>query len=88
MITYLFHQAGSIPGIPGTFANVRVDVADDGSLAVKPLYPIAAITAEITDDRAVVEPSVEAQQAPIVSEQVEALPVADQTVPLPHTNGG
>ncbi len=40
MTQYLFYQAGSIPGIPGTFANCRVDVADDGTLTQTPL-PLA-----------------------------------------------
>ncbi len=37
MITYFFPEPGSIPGIPGLFAGVRVDVADDGSFEVSPL---------------------------------------------------
>ncbi len=34
---YLFPEPGSIPGIPGLFSGVRVDVADDGSFEVLPL---------------------------------------------------
>jgi len=37
MITYFFPEPGSIPGIPGLFAGVRVDVADDGTFEVSPL---------------------------------------------------
>lgn len=33
----IFNESGSIAGIPGTFANVRVDVADDGTLTQTPL---------------------------------------------------
>ncbi len=34
---YLFPEPGSVPGIPGLFAGVRVDVADDGTFKVSPL---------------------------------------------------
>jgi hypothetical protein len=34
---YLFPEPGSVPGIPGLFCGVRVDVADDGSFEVSPL---------------------------------------------------
>lgn len=34
---YLFPQSGSVPGIPGPFVNVRVDVADDGTYTTQPL---------------------------------------------------
>jgi len=34
---YLFPEPGSVPGIPGLFAGVRVDVEDDGSFEVSPL---------------------------------------------------
>jgi hypothetical protein len=37
MITYLFPEPGSVPGIPGLFAGVRVDVEDDGTYKVSPL---------------------------------------------------
>jgi len=35
--SYFFHEPGSVPGIPGLFAGVRVDVYDDGTHAVLPL---------------------------------------------------
>ena len=34
---YLFPEPGSVPGIPGLFSGVRVDVADDGTFKVSPL---------------------------------------------------
>lgn len=37
MTTYIFNESGCIPGIPGTFANCRVDVHDDGNLFALPL---------------------------------------------------
>ncbi len=37
MTHYLFYQAGSIPGIPGTFAGVRADVDEDGNVTTSPL---------------------------------------------------
>ncbi len=37
MSHYIFNESGSIPGIPGTFANCRVDIADDGTQTVTPL---------------------------------------------------
>lgn len=37
MMTYLFPEPGSIPGIPGLFSGVKVDVADDGTFKVSPL---------------------------------------------------
>ena len=36
--SYFFgDQAGSIPGIPGTFSHCRVDTADDGTITALPL---------------------------------------------------
>ena len=34
---YLFPEPGSVPGIPGLFSGVRVDVEDDGTFTVSPL---------------------------------------------------
>ena len=34
---YLFPEPGSVPGIPGLFSGVRVDVEDDGTFKVSPL---------------------------------------------------
>ncbi len=34
---YLFPEPGSIPGIPGLFSGVRVDVAADGTFKASPL---------------------------------------------------
>lgn len=31
MTHYLFHEPGSIPGVPGTFAHCLVELPDDGS---------------------------------------------------------
>lgn len=32
--SYIFHEPGSIPGVPGQFAHALVSVADDGTLTV------------------------------------------------------
>lgn len=37
MSSHIFNEASSIAGIPGTFANCRVDIADDGTLTQTPL---------------------------------------------------
>lgn len=40
MSHYLFHQSGTIPGIPGTFGNCRIDIAEDGTLTESPLFAL------------------------------------------------
>lgn len=37
MTSYIFHEAGSIPGIPGTFAHCRIEVDEDGNVETTPL---------------------------------------------------
>ena len=37
MTHYLFPETGCIPGVPGTFAGCRVDIADDGTVTTQPL---------------------------------------------------
>ena len=73
---YIFNEAGSIPGIPGTFANCRVDVAEDGTYTVQPLaqHPAMVVTSEvpvvISVDEAVKAPAESAPTSDIVQEQV------------------
>jgi hypothetical protein len=49
---YIFNEPGVIPGIPGTFAQVRIDIADDGTLTVSPLpqYPHFEAAEAVLDD--------------------------------------
>jgi hypothetical protein len=37
MTHFVFHEQGSIPGVPGTFAHCLVVIEGDGSLTVTPL---------------------------------------------------
>lgn len=60
MTTYIFNEPGCIPGVPGTFAGVRVTVAEDGTLDVQPLAQHLAFEAA----------SEEETPSPIVQEQV------------------
>ena len=39
LMIWTFHEPGCIPGMPGLFANCRVEVAEDGSTTVLPLFP-------------------------------------------------
>ncbi|MFL5626384.1 MAG: hypothetical protein ACJ788_12400 [Ktedonobacteraceae bacterium] len=67
--TYIFHESGCIPGIPGTFSNCRVDVHDDGSLMAWPLH--SDFTPTITTVEGTTSFSVEAvKPEDIVQEQV------------------
>ncbi len=45
---YIFNEPGSIPGIPGTFANCRVEIDAAGAISVVPLdqHPAFAASAE------------------------------------------
>jgi hypothetical protein len=79
MTTYIFNEAGSIPGIPGTFSNCRVDV-NDGGLMVWPLR--SGFTPTITTVKGTTSFSVEAvkpedksaEEAPPASENTPAEP--------------
>jgi len=35
--SYFFHEPGSVPGLPGLFSGVRVDIEEDGTHTVSPL---------------------------------------------------
>jgi hypothetical protein len=61
---YIFNEAGSIAGIPGTFANVRVDIADDGTQTVTPLatHPAFVPAPEETPVQAVQDEAVTAPE--------------------------
>jgi hypothetical protein len=62
---YLFPEPGSVPGIPGLFAGMRVDVADDGTYEVSPLaqHPHFEAAAEEAPTSDVTE-TVEAAKVP------------------------
>ena len=81
---YIFNEAGSIPGIPGTFANCQVTIDDAGNLLALPLaqHPAMVVTtsfevvvtpvSEGTPMEPLIEPiATPAESAPtIVQEQV------------------
>lgn len=98
MITYLFNQPGSIPGIPGTFAGVRVDVAEDGTFQVLSLPQVPHIieatattnvSTALPEIPSVLPPAALSQQeepiAPIVTtEQEETAPASEQLASSPE----
>ena len=68
---WTFHQASHIPGMPGgDFSNCRVDVHEDGTHTVLPLYPVA----DEPPDNDAAKPE-DAATEPI------AVPVAPETQP-------
>ncbi len=71
---YIFNEAGSIPGIPGTFANCQVTIDDAGNLTQAPLMALeeAPPVSEGTPTEPLIEPvATPAESAPdIVQEQV------------------
>jgi hypothetical protein len=75
MTHFIFNESGSIAGIPGTFANCRVDIADDGTLTQTPLPVHPAFVASDEPEEAQVETPQEviAQPAEIAIE-VETSP--------------
>ena len=71
MSVYIFHEAGVIPGVPGTFSNCRVEVGDDGQVTVLPLAPTPApLPAPATGGAE--EPPIEIESATVVPEQAPA----------------
>ncbi len=67
---YLFPEPGSVPGIPGLFSGVRVDVADDGTFKVSPL-PVHPHFA----------PAPVEEEAPAEVEQAEPTPIRKKKAP-------
>lgn len=91
MTTYLFNQPGVIPGVPGTFAGVRVDVDEAGNLTQTPLaqHPSfeAAIDAVMSEeDPGKADPELPAISAPVAVEQETV--VQEQAAPAPQSIGG
>ena len=70
MSVYIFHEAGVIPGVPGTFSNCRVEVGDDGQVTVLPLAPTPAPLPAPANDAE--EPPIEIESATVVPEQAPA----------------
>jgi hypothetical protein len=71
--TYFFYESGSIPGVPGLFAGVRVDVSDEGEVKVTPLarhLAYAPETSEATHQALEVE-DVPAEQTPHIEDTPE-----------------
>jgi hypothetical protein len=74
--TYIFNEPGSIPGIPGTFANCRVDIDEAGNLLALPLAQHPAMVVAPVSEGTPTEPLIEsiatlAESTPtIVQEQV------------------
>lgn len=94
MTTYIFNQAGSIPGIPGTFAGCRVDVDEEGNIIETPLaqHPAfeAAIDAVMSEDPGKTDPELPAISAPVAvaQETVVQEQVTPPAEPVPYLNGG
>lgn len=78
MSSYVFTQPGSIPGIPGLFANCRVEIDEAGNVSETPLshQPAEGIEAAPPEPEA---PPIE--QATIVQEQ-------EAPTPAPQFIGG
>ncbi len=74
---YLFPEPGSVPGIPGLFSGVRVDVADDGTFKVSPLpvHPHFA-PAPVEEEAEAVEEEKEVP-TPIRKKQAKTPPVEE-----------
>jgi len=67
---YLFPEPGSVPGIPGLFAGVRVDVADDGTFKVSPLPVHPHFAPAPVEEEA--EAEVEQEPTPVRKKQAKA----------------
>jgi hypothetical protein len=63
MTHFIFNQAGSIPGIPGTFAHCRVDIDEAGNVTETPL-PLTPMVSEDTEPMEAVKAPVQAEEAP------------------------
>ncbi len=74
MTTYIFHQLGCIPGIPGEFGNCRVDIDDEGNITETPLAPIP-------DGDVVAE---DAPEVPNVQSLGVSLKIGQETVQQPE----
>jgi len=75
---YLFPEPGSIPGIPGLFSGVRVDVADDGTYEVSPLsvHP-HFIPAPVEEEAEVEEEKAEEVPTPMRKKQAKTPPAEE-----------
>jgi hypothetical protein len=90
---YIFHELGSIPGIPGSFSYCHVDIDDEGNIEVRSFaqHPAFAATPDTVAPAESLgtptEPLVEPTAAPakstpdIVQEQA-------QPAPVPYFTGG
>lgn len=85
MSSYLFNEAGCIPGIPGNFFNCLVEVNDvDGTVHV---YPLAQHPSFVAADPT--EPSVDVP--PVINPSIVQEPESVQAAPAPasvYSQGG
>ena len=87
--TFIFHEAGVVPGIPGTFAGVRLDIDDEGNVEVSPLGRHAAFEAETNESVYVAEeaaplilPTQQASEATRPEMEAEDVPAESSPEPL------
>ncbi len=91
MQSYIFHQLGVIPGIPGTFGNCRVDIDDEG-ITETPLAPIPDRDVVAEDVPEVPNPQSLGTHLEIAQEQETVQqpepPVIVRTAPFSTSTGG
>ena len=87
--TYTFNEPGTIPGIPGTFAGVRVDVDDAGNFTVTPLAAHLAFEASdgepVAEEAAPVVPELPSEPVAESTPEPEPLSTADEVVSTPES---
>lgn len=69
MTHYIFNESGSIPGVPGTFANVRIDIDEAGNITESPLSVHPAFVP--SEQEEAVEPPAPSEETPV--QHLEAL---------------
>lgn len=79
MTHYIFNESGSIPGVPGTFANVRIDIDEAGNITESPLSVHPAFVPS-GQEEAVEPPAQEEQPAPSEETPVQHLEALEQEV--------
>lgn len=84
---YLFPEPGSVPGVPGLFCGVRVDVADDGSFEVSPLAQHPHFEAAPVEEEA--PPAEESVEGPLKGGELEApTPIRKKQAKAPPAEEG
>lgn len=82
---WIFNELGSIPGIPGTFANCRVDVMEDGSIMVWPLH--SDFTPTVTPVEQPVEPVAPPAEQAVPVTATEIVTTGYETAPTISDSG-